>query len=60
MNTQKVVTNSKLNKKKQKIIVRTCSVPTVKAKEIYDALKYKYAPFRRLKTVLPELYISGR
>ncbi len=55
MNTQKVVTNSVLNKKKQKIIVRTCSIPTVKAKEIYDALKYKYAPFRRLKSVLPEL-----
>ncbi len=55
MNTQKVVTNSMLNKKKQKIIVRTCSIPTVKAKEIYDALKYKYAPFSRLKSVLPEL-----
>ena len=55
MNTQKTVTNSMKNKKGEKIIVRTCSVPTVKAKEIYDALNYKPAPFYRLKAVLPEL-----
>jgi len=55
MNTQKTVTNSMLNKKKQKIILRTCSIPSVKTKQIYDALKYKYAPFNRLKSVLPEL-----
>jgi len=55
MNTQKTVTNSMLNKKKQKILLRTCSIPSVKTKQIYDALKYKYAPFNRLKSVLPEL-----
>lgn len=55
MNTQKTVTNSMMNKKKQKIIIRTCSVPSVKTKQIYDALNYKYAPFNRLKSVLPEL-----
>jgi len=55
MNTQKTVTNSMKNKKNKKIIVRTCSVPSVKAKEIYDALNYKPAPFYRLKAVLPEL-----
>ena len=55
MNTQKTVTNSMLNKKKQKILLRTCSIPSVKTKQIYDDLKYKYAPFNRLKSVLPEL-----
>jgi len=44
-----------MNKKKQKIIIRTCSVPSVKTKQIYDALNYKNAPFFRLKSVLPEL-----
>ena len=55
MNTQKTVTSSMINKKKQKIVIRTCSVPSVKTKQIYDALNYKYAPFYRLKSVLPEL-----
>lgn len=55
MNTQKIVTNSMKNKKGQKIIVRTCSVPSVKTKEIYNAMNYKVAPFFRLQSVLPEL-----
>ena len=55
MNTQKTVTNSMMNKKKQKIVIRSCSIPSVKTKQIYDALNYKYAPFYRLKSVLPEL-----
>jgi len=55
MNIQKIVTSSMMNKKKQKIVIRTCSVPSVKTKQIYDALNYKYAPFYRLKSVLPEL-----
>ena len=55
MNTQKTATNSMMNKKNQKIIIRTCSIPSVKTKEIYDALKYSYAPFNRLKSVLPEI-----
>ena len=54
MNTQKSVINSMKNSKGQKIIVKTCSVPTVKAKQIYQALNYKYVPFFRLKSVLPE------
>jgi hypothetical protein len=54
MNTQKTVTNSMKNKKGQKIIIRTCSLPTVKAKQIYETLNYKHAPFYRLKSVLPE------
>ena len=55
MNTQKIVTNSMINNKNQKIIIRNCSIPSVKTKQIYDALQYKYAPFNRLKSVLPEL-----
>ena len=55
MNTQKTVTNSMKNKKGQKIIIRTCSLPTVKAKQIYETLNYKHAPFYRLKSVLPEI-----
>ena len=31
------------------------SLVTVKTKQIYDALKYKYAPSIRLKSVFPEL-----
>ena len=44
-----------INMKKQKIVIRTCSIPSVNTKQIYDTLKYKYAPFKRLKSVLPEL-----
>jgi hypothetical protein len=54
MNTQKSVINSMKNSKGQKIIIKTCSVPTVKAKEIYQALNYKSVPFYRLNSVLPE------
>lgn len=54
MNTQKMVTNSMKNKKGEKIIVRTCSIPSVKAKEIYQAINYEQAPFYRQKSVLPE------
>ncbi len=54
MNTQKSVINSMKNSKNQKIIIKTCSLPTTKAKQIYQALNYKYAPFYRLKSVLPE------
>lgn len=54
MNTQKIVTNSMKSKKGEKIVIKTCSVPTTKAKEIYDTMKYKQIPFYRLKSVLPE------
>lgn len=55
MNTQKIVTSSMMNKKNQKLVVRTCSTPSVKTKQIYDTLKFKDAPFKILKSVLPEL-----
>ena len=55
MNTQKTVTTTMMNKEKQKIVIRTCSTPDVKATQIYEALNYKAVPFNKLKSVLPEL-----
>ena len=54
MNTQKVVTNSMKNKRGEKLIIRSCTVPKIETKKIYSALNYKYVPFHRLKAVLPE------
>ena len=55
MNTQKVVTTTVMNDKEQCISIRRCSEPTEKVKLIYDALKYKYAPFIRKKSVVPRM-----
>ncbi|MCE1169223.1 MAG: toxin, partial [Sphingobacteriia bacterium] len=33
-------------------MIRRCSEPTIKVKAIYDALKYKYAPFVKKKSVV--------
>lgn len=51
MNTQKLVTTTVENEKGDLIQVKQCSVPTMKAKEIYDKLKYKQTPIRRKKSV---------
>jgi len=53
MNTQKCVTTSMVNIKKETIAVRQCSEPNKRVKEIYDLLKYKHAPFTRKKSVVP-------
>ncbi len=53
MNSQKAVTATMLDKQGRKIFIRKCSKPESRAKEIYDALGYKYYPFIR-KSVLPE------
>ena len=53
MNTQKCVTTSIVNDKQETISIRKCSEPTVKVKEIYDLLNYKYVPFFRKKSVVP-------
>jgi hypothetical protein len=53
MNTQKCVTTSIVNIKRETISVRQCTEPTKEAKKIYDLLKYKYAPFTRKKSVVP-------
>jgi len=52
MNTQKAVTTCVENDKNQIIRIRKCSEPTEKVKLIYDALKYKHAPFIRKKSVV--------
>jgi len=54
MNTQKCVTTTVQNTREQWISIRKCSEPEEKVKRIYDALKYKYAPFIRKKSVVPK------
>ncbi len=49
MSTQKIVTSEAVNAEGEKIKFRICSEPTKAAKEIYDKLKYKDKPFRRVK-----------
>lgn len=53
MNTQKIVTNTMLNKQGKKIIIRTCSRPNQEVKKIYEAMAYKQVPFYRRKFVFP-------
>ncbi len=52
MNTQKAVTTVAQNDKDQVILIRRCSDPNQKVQQIYDALKYKYAPFTKRKSVV--------
>jgi butyrate kinase len=52
MNTLKCVTTTAQNKADEIISVRRCSEPEEKAKKVYDALNYKYAPFIRKKSVV--------
>jgi hypothetical protein len=54
MNTQKCVTTVVQNTREQWISIRKCSEPEDKVIRIYDALKYKYAPFIRKKSVVPK------
>jgi hypothetical protein len=45
MNTQKAVTTLAQNDKDEVIQIRRCTEPNQKVQKLYDALKYKYAPF---------------
>jgi hypothetical protein len=54
MNTQKCVTTVVQNTREQWISIRKCSEPDEKVKRIYDALKYKYVPYIRKKSVVPK------
>jgi transposase len=54
MNTQKCVTTVAQNNREEMICIRRCSEPDDKARVLYDALKYKYAPFVRKKYVVPK------
>ena len=53
MNLQKAATVTMQDKNDRKIYIRKCNKPETKAREIYDALGYKYQPWIR-KSVLPE------
>lgn len=55
MNTQKCVTTIAQNKIDEIISIRRCSEPDDKVRQVYDALKYKYAPFVRKKSVVLKL-----
>jgi len=57
MNTQKCVTTVVTNQHQEIISLRRCSEPTFKVQQMYDALKYKNAPFIKKKSVVltPEL-----
>jgi len=48
------VTTAVQNTREQWISIRKCSEPEEKVKHIYDALKYKYTPFIRKKSVVPK------
>lgn len=52
MNTQKAVSTLAQNTEDKVIIIRRCSEPNHKVRQIYDALKYKYAPYIRKKSVV--------
>ena len=53
MNTQKMGTVKMENEDEQEIIIRRCTEPIAKVKEIYSALKYKERPFCQRKFVVP-------
>ena len=52
MNTQKAVTTLAQNDKDEVISIRRCSEPNLQVRKLYDALKYKYAPFVKKKSVV--------
>ncbi len=54
MNTQKEVTTAMKNKKGETVLIKKCSVPSLEAKQIYDALNFKPAPYYMKKSVVPE------
>jgi hypothetical protein len=52
MNTQKAVTTLAQNNHEEVIMIRRCSEPSEPVRKLYDALKYKYAPFVKRKSVV--------
>jgi len=52
MNTQKTVTTLAQNIDDQVIMIRRCSEPNQQVLKLYDALKFKYAPFKKKKSVV--------
>jgi hypothetical protein len=58
MNTQKAVTALAQNNHEEVIMVRRCSGPNQPVRKLYDALKFKYAPF--VKTKIRSTQIRSR
>lgn len=52
MKTQKAVTTLAQNDIDQVIMIRRCSEPNQRIRKLYDALKFKYAPFVKKKSVV--------
>ncbi len=52
MNTQKAVTTLAQNIQDEVICICRCSRPNQQVRRLYDALKYKYAPFKKKKSVV--------
>lgn len=52
MNTQKAVSTLAQNHVEEVIKIRRCSEPNKKVIQLYDALKYKYTPFKKKKSVV--------
>ena len=47
MNTQKIATNSMINKKNQKIIIRNCSIPSVRhSGEVATSFRWYWPPIK--------------
>jgi hypothetical protein len=59
MNTQKAVTTLAQNIEDKVIAIRRCSEPNQNVRKIYDALKFKYAPFIRKKSVVHKSELEG-
>jgi len=58
MNIQKAVTTTAQNTSGETIVFRRCSKPNEKVRLLFDALKYKYAPFKRKKSVVHKLNVK--
>jgi hypothetical protein len=52
MNTQKAVTTLAQNNHEEVIMIRRCSEPNQQVRRLYDALKCKYVPFVKRKSVV--------
>jgi len=58
-NTQKIVTTTAQNQENTTIIIKRCSEPIESLTKLYDALKYKYFPFTKRKSVVHKTEIKN-
>lgn len=49
MSTQKLVTTNATNALEEAIVFRQCTRPSKSARELYDALKFNHAPFKKIQ-----------